>query len=96
MSNKQNRTLILEDLVNAQQELIMIYMEVMDAVDSADQAIATTMDPYDETIIGKDLHDLREKHIEREAELAAEIARYFDKLEGKEPEKEKETTDETR
>lgn len=93
MSTKQTiqwykqRITLLEDLINAQQELIMIYNPIIDLIDCADNAYVTTTDPYQETMIGKDLHDERDDHVEREAELLAEIAGYFDIIEGKQPEK---------
>jgi ribosome-associated translation inhibitor RaiA len=74
---------ILEDLCNAQQELIAIFEITLNAVDAADVAIASVTDPYDGSIIGKDLHELRGQHVDREAELYAEIDNLFDKLEGK-------------
>lgn len=87
MNNKQRkqRVEILENLVNAQQELIMIYSEIMDVIDASDHAVATTVDAWENSIIGKDLHEVRELHFDREEELTYEISGYFDKLEGKEP-----------
>lgn len=86
MNKKQREecTRTLEDLVNAQAELILIYETIMTPIDAADNAIATMIDPYDGSIIGKDLHDLRAVHYDREQELHHEIATYYDKLEGKE------------
>lgn len=85
MNNQQRKKRVrtLEDLVNAQQELIMVYSEIMDVIDSADHAVATSMDPYDQTVIGKDLHEVRAQHVDREEELTYEIAGYYDVLEGK-------------
>lgn len=80
---RKKRVRVLEDLVNAQQELIMVYSEVMDVIDAADHAVATTVDPYNETVIGKDLQEVRALHIDREEELVYEIAKYFDVIEGK-------------
>ena len=80
---RKKRVRVLEDLVNAQQELIMVYSEVMDVIDAADHAVATTIDPYTETVIGKDLHEVRSQHIDREEELMYEIASYYDIIEGK-------------
>lgn len=89
MNNKQRkaRVKLLEDLVNAQAELIVIHQETLDAIDLADNAFATTVDPYNESVIGKDLQEIREQHMDREDELLDEISGYFDRLEGKDQKK---------
>lgn len=85
MNTKQRKKLVetLQNLVNAQQELIVIYEPLLDAVDSADHAIATIIDPFDGNVMGKDLQDLRALHYDREDQLMQEISSLFDKLEGK-------------
>lgn len=76
----KNKVLILEQLATAQAELILIQDETISTVDFSDIAIASVHDPDDEGMIGKNLHEVRKQHIDREEELVSEIEQLYKQL----------------
>lgn len=82
---KKKKAELLENLAQAQAELILIHRETLDVIDMADYATAAIEPlnipmPHGSTPVGTDLHDLRDEHMDREEELLDEISKIWEQL----------------